>query len=88
MLCELINKFVFLAKILAFIGQNSLMFMFTHRIFAAIFADIIGSPIKTGDFWYVPFTAEAFIRSLGGFIFAMIMCSILACINKKVAAKL
>ena len=87
-LCELINKLGFLEKILAFIGQNSLMFMFTHRIFSTIFADIIGAPIKSWEFWYVPFTAEAFIKSLGGFIFAMIMCSILACINKKVAAKL
>ena len=87
-LCDLINKCGVINKILAFIGANSLVFVFMHRIFSTIFADIIGAPIKSWEFWYVPFTAEAFIKSFCGFIFTIIMCSILACIINKRAAKL
>ena len=82
-LCELINECGFINKFFAFVGRNSLEFMFLHRIFSTIFSDIIGAPIKSWEFWYVPFTWESFIKSFGGFVFTIIMCSIIACMNKK-----
>ena len=86
-LCILLDNFTLSRKFLAFIGRNSLVFMFTHRIFATIFADIIQAPIKSWEYWYVPFTAEAFFKSFAGFIFALLMGSLIVKIQAVMVKK-
>lgn len=81
-LCRLIDKFSIPEEFFVFIGRNSLVFMFTHRIFATLFADMIQAPIKSWEFWYVPFTAEAFFKSLAGFIYALLMGGVIVKIQR------
>ncbi len=76
--CEALCFVKYLRVYLAFVGRNSLYFLLMHRFFAAIFADLMGTYIKSGANWYVKFSGEVFVKSFVTFVLSMICCSFVA----------
>ena len=74
--CNLLRKVKYVSDYLAFIGRNSLYFLLMHRPFGAMCADLMGTYVKSGNYWYVELTHEIVLKSIIAFLFSMFMCSL------------
>ncbi|MBQ4469399.1 MAG: acyltransferase family protein [Synergistaceae bacterium] len=82
--CVFLADYKYISDFVEFVGINSLLFMLAHRSFGVVFSDIMGTYIKSGDYWTLDnVTVEIFVKSLTVLVLSLISCSIFIMIKDK-----